>query len=255
VQKIGQTKAYISPPVLEDLILCKEFLTWTKNGTSIYLISLSSPSIHLRSDVCKYGLGSYNIYSGVAWRLQILPEYIGRAHINTLEFFASIISIWLGALQNSIQHFDCILAQTDSTMAARWLKKSKFPDSINPTESSIRLVRARKLASLLMTSKTYGFQETNNVADALSRDQTSSNTDLCSLLISLYPEQTPSGQKMLEIPIKIHSWVSSVLQRLPKQQAQQRTPSTNMNDQSSNGNCSSTQLVYNMTSSSITSHT
>jgi hypothetical protein len=68
-------------------------LYWAKNGISINLVSFRTPTLDYRSDACKYGLGGYNIYAERAWRLQIPQECIGHAHINTLEFMASVISI------------------------------------------------------------------------------------------------------------------------------------------------------------------
>jgi hypothetical protein len=58
--------AFLPTPVLDDLILCKKFLQWAKNGISMNLASSRSPSIYIRSDACKYGIGGYNIYTGYA---------------------------------------------------------------------------------------------------------------------------------------------------------------------------------------------
>ncbi len=108
------------------------------------------------------------------------------AHINTLEFLASIISIWVDILNNQVSANDCFLSQTDSMTAAGWLRKSNFSDSTSPSESSVQLIIARKLATLIMESSTCLYSQwfpgySNNVADALSRDQHSSNHELSSV--------------------------------------------------------------------------
>lgn len=80
-EKANKRTSFLPQPILDDLLLCKTFLSWAKNGISINLMSTKSPSVFIRSDACEYGLGSYNIYSGNAWRLQIPTDCIGRAHI------------------------------------------------------------------------------------------------------------------------------------------------------------------------------
>jgi hypothetical protein len=135
-------QVFIPNPIIDDLTLCTKFLEWAKNGISLNLVTFRTPSIYLRSDACEYGLGGYNIYSGKAWRLKIPSDCIGCTHINTLEFIASIISIWIDIYNKDISQNDCILSQTDSTTAAGWLKKSNFSDSVPKTESSIRMIIA-----------------------------------------------------------------------------------------------------------------
>ncbi len=132
----------------------QEILFMGKNGISLNLVTFRSPTIYYRSDACEYGLGGYNIYAGRAWRFQIPQDCIGRAHINTLEFLASVISIWIDIFYNNINVEDCLLSQTDSTTAAGWLKKSNFSDQITASEASIRLIIARKLATMIMDSST-----------------------------------------------------------------------------------------------------
>jgi hypothetical protein len=249
--------AFLPTPIIEDLLLCKNFLKWARNGISMNLISTHSPSIYIRSDACENGLGGYNIYSGKAWRLQIPTDLLDRAHINTLEFFASVISIRIEVSGNSTRSFECILAQSDNTSAAGWLKKSNFMDSLHPTESSIRLIIARKLASLVMDSESCLYSQwfpgnSNNIADALSRDHLTPNNKLCSLLLSLFPEQTPAGLTISEIPNEMQSWLSSLLLRLPKQQQQQQKQLASATDPSHNDDLFSQQLVSTMTSTLTT---
>ncbi len=110
-EKSNKKIAFLPNPVLDDLLLCNKFLHWAKNGISMNLVSSRYPSIFLRSDACEYGRGVYNIYTGHAWRLKLPPDCSERAHINTLEFIASTISIWIEIYNKSIQKLDCILSQ------------------------------------------------------------------------------------------------------------------------------------------------
>jgi hypothetical protein len=176
---------HLPTPIINNLTLCKKNLYWAKNGISINLVSFRTPTLDYRSDACKYGLGGYNIYAERAWRLQIPQECIGHAHINTLEFMASVILISIDIIYNNVSPNDCLLSQTDSTTAAGWLKKSNFSDSISPSESSVRLIIARKSATLIMESSTYLYSQ-------------------CGLTI-------------LELPNEVHSWTLSLLRRLPNQ--------------------------------------
>jgi hypothetical protein len=59
-EKSNKKIAFLPNPVLDDLILCNNFLYWAKNGIFMNLVSSRYPSIFLRSDACEYGLGGYN---------------------------------------------------------------------------------------------------------------------------------------------------------------------------------------------------
>lgn len=76
-KKQNKKIAYLPQPVVDDLILCQQFLCWAKNGISINLISSSKLSVCMRSDACEYGLGGYNIYTGCAWRIKFPSTYTG----------------------------------------------------------------------------------------------------------------------------------------------------------------------------------
>jgi hypothetical protein len=180
-----------SSPFFEDLRLYQKILHWAANGISLNLIPFHQPSIFYRSDASKTGLGGYNIYSGAAWCLKLPFGCVKRARINTLEFLEAIISIWVDIYNNKVHANDCILSQTDSRTAAGWLTKSNFSDSLPSSESSLCLIVARKLASLIIESSTCLYSQwfkgdSNNVADALSRAHHLSNTELSSLLTSFF---------------------------------------------------------------------
>ncbi len=117
-------------------------------------------------------MGGYNAITGRAWRWELPLELRLRTSINSLEFLSSIITIWIDISLGIIQPEDCILSQTDSSLAAGWLRKTNFADS---QDEGIQLQTARKLATLLIDSQSCIYSqwflgELNNVSDSLSRD-------------------------------------------------------------------------------------
>jgi hypothetical protein len=120
------------------------------------------------------------------------------------------------------------------------------------------MIIARKLAGLIMESSTCLYSQwfpgdSNNAADALSRDQHSSNAELCSSLLSLFPEQTPSGLVLYSLPNEIHLWALSLLQKLPNHQQLCQVHPKNMSAPSLDGNPSLAQSASEMISTSTIS--
>jgi hypothetical protein len=101
------------------------------------------------------------------------------------------------------------------------LKKSNFSDSISPSESSVRLIIARKSATLIMESSTYLYSQ-------------------CGLTI-------------LELPNEVHSWTLSLLRRLPNQPPSSPACCKNMNIPCQDGDHSYIQSESIITSTSTTS--
>jgi len=56
-----------------------------------------------RSNASEFGLGGYNILSGNAWHWEIPIELRFRTSINSLEFIACVVSIWIEKLHGSIK--------------------------------------------------------------------------------------------------------------------------------------------------------
>jgi hypothetical protein len=56
-------------------------------------------------------MGGYNIISGLAWRFEIPIHLQLCATLNSLEFIACVITIWIDILHSEIKHEDCILSQ------------------------------------------------------------------------------------------------------------------------------------------------
>jgi hypothetical protein len=133
--------------------------------------------------------------SGVAWRFEIPLNLRLRASLNSLEFIACVITIWVDILRNQISSEDCILSQSDSTSASGWLRKSNFTDS---NDSNIQMITARHLATLILDSKTCLYSQwfpggENSVADSLSRDFNLNDSDLSHLILPSIPFQAPFG--------------------------------------------------------------
>lgn len=156
---------------ISDLHICLQLLDYAPSGISINNIVFRKPNIFYRSDASEFGLGGYNLISGHTWRFQ-LPENLRlRTSLNSLEFLACVITIWIDVLHNKIDPEDCIHSQSDSTSATGWLRKSIFSDS---EDSLIQMVTARQLATNIINSKSclysQWFPGRNSIADSLSRD-------------------------------------------------------------------------------------
>jgi len=199
---------------LEDLTLHKKFLLFANNGVSLNILTFRKPTIILRSDACEFGLGGYNVVSGKAWRWEIPPDLRNRTSINSLEFIACVISIWIEVIHQHVHPEDCLLSQTDNTTAAGWLKKSNFAEE---KDEFIQLHTARKLATLVMETASCIYSqwfpgESNSISDSLSRDFNIDPTLLCHILSVQFPSQVPFGLSLLPLPNEIVSWVTSLLQ-------------------------------------------
>jgi hypothetical protein len=158
------------PNELEDLRLHKEFLLYANRGVSLNIIAFRKPTCIFRSDASEFGLGGYSILSGAAWRWEIPIELRLRTSINSLEFIACVITVWVDIMPGRIKSEDCILSQTDNTSAAGWLQKSNFA---NEDDEYIQLVTARKLSSLVIASQSCLYSqwfsgESNTISDSLS---------------------------------------------------------------------------------------
>jgi hypothetical protein len=78
---------------ITDLHLSLKFLHCSVQGISINNIVLRKPSIFYRSDASEFGMGGYNLISGLAWRFEIPSNLCLRASLNSLEFLACVITI------------------------------------------------------------------------------------------------------------------------------------------------------------------
>ncbi len=143
-----------------------------------------------------------------------------HASLNSLEFLACTISIWFDHFHQIVDQEACILSQTDSTSALRWLRKTNFAE--RPDEG-VQLATARKLASLILdTDSNLNSQwfpgEHNIIADSLSRDFHIDDTSLANLLLLHFPEQVPFGLTILPRSQEIISWLTCLLLSQPQRE-------------------------------------
>jgi hypothetical protein len=221
----GWTKLRLSEK--EDLIIFQKFLHITTfHGVSMNNLTYRKPTHILRSDFSFFGLGGYNIASGKAWRLEIPEDCRLQTSLNSLEFLAAMISIWIESLDGTIEEDSCILSQTDSTSATGWLKKINFADSEGEI---VQLTTARKLASTVIESNSCLYSqwfegEENQIADALSHDFHLMNSELTYLILDSIPEQTPFGLIIYPVPLDIYSWLICLLHNQPSKMPWSQEP-------------------------------
>ena len=208
-------KGWISLSIneLQDLGLHADFISLAKDGLSLNNITFRKPTVVYRSDACEFGLGGYNLVSGKAWCWELPMDLRHRTSVNSLEFLACMITIWIDILSNQITVEDCILSQTDSTSAAGWLRKTNFADD---NDQHVQLTTARHLATLLIKSNSCLYSQwfpgiENSVSDSLSRDFHIDSSHLAFLLTANFPSQAPFGLEILPLPNSIVSWVTSLL--------------------------------------------
>jgi hypothetical protein len=114
--KLSWTLLY--PNELEDLKLHKDFLLYANKGVSLNIIAFHKPTCIYRSDASEFGLGGYSILSGKAWHWEIPVDLCLCTSINSLEFIACVITVWVDIIAGITRPEDCIFSQTDNTSAA-----------------------------------------------------------------------------------------------------------------------------------------
>jgi len=211
----------------DDLKLWQYFLQKSAtNGISFNNICFTKYNIHTLTDASEYGLGGFNVNTGLAWRYQ-LPQWMQQSmHINLLEFIACTIGIWVELLQdNGETAFKRIHALTDNSSAVGWLYKASF----NPLTHLQHDVVARKLAKILLDNDaSITSQHTpgkyNIIADSLSRDFHLPPNHLTFILKSLFPLQTPENFRISPLPKEITCWLSSLKASSTKPRESQARP-------------------------------
>jgi hypothetical protein len=121
-----------------------------KKGISMNTLVFRKPTMVLRSDASEFGIGGYNLTTGKAWRYKLPVSLRLQTTLNSLEFIACVITIWIESLDNSIEEESCILSQTDSSSANGWLRKSNFSDT---DDEIVQMTTAHHLAYLLLSCK------------------------------------------------------------------------------------------------------
>jgi hypothetical protein len=162
----------------------------------------------------------------VAWRFELPLDCRLRTSLNSLEFLGCFISIWINCFHYVIEPESCILSQTDSTSAMRWLHKSNFADR---QDEFVQLSSARRLAAILLEANCCLFSQWfpgnyNSIADSLSRDFHINDGHLSNLLPSHFPHQAPFGLTILPVPPEIVSWLTCLLLSQPQKEPWSKEP-------------------------------
>jgi hypothetical protein len=249
----GRTK--LKEKEIQDFHTLVSFLDSASKGISMNILTFRKPTHIYRSDSSEFGLGGYNIISGIAWRFELPVDCRLRTSINSLEFLACIINIWVDSFHNTLEPESCLLSQTDSTSASGWLRKSNFADR---EDEIIQLTAARKLAELLIQSESCLYSQwfpgdKNSISDSLSRDFHIPPSNLSVLLQSYYPDQAPFGLTILPLPPNIASWLTCLLLSQPQKEPWLKEQTTSKFAHGTDFKPTFTRLEYSQTHSSTIS--
>jgi hypothetical protein len=204
----------------------QSFLKYAAKGVSLNNLVFRKPTWIYRSDASEFGLGGYNITSGIGWRLELPEDCRLQSSLNSLEFLGCLINIWMDYIHGVIEPEDCLLSQTDNASAMGRLKKSNFADK---TDEAVQLATAQELAAIILDSKSCLYSQwspgsENCIADSLSRDFHINSSHLCDLLLSHFPEQAPFGLVILPFPPEIVSRLTCLLLKQPQKEPWCKAP-------------------------------
>ena len=208
------TWSNLSTAVHQDLELWLQFLYNASKGTSINNLVYRKPSHFFWADSYPFGLGGYSA-SGRAWRFCIPPHLRSINTNNVLEYMATIITIWIDALEGLIPNLSCCLGCSDNTSGVGWLHRANF----NPITQPVHEECSRHFARIMMMirSTLYSLHQTckhNDIADLLSRWHFLTNKELTFFLKSKFESQMPSNFQIYPLRKEISSWIISTLERL-----------------------------------------
>ena len=211
-----KAKRYLASPVIEDLKLWHRcFLPKVYQGLSLNLITYRRPTIACWSDACPQGMGGFDTF-GNAWQYKLSTEETEACthQNNSLEFVASLITVWLTIDLGHAKQEECFLALGDNTSAVSWLHKA----NIDETKNLPLHMAARQYANVLMQADCCLYSQhiagkSNIVADILSRRFNISHRDLSTFILNNYPKQVPASFTIYPLPPKICSWLTSWLQK------------------------------------------
>eukprot|EP00978_Attheya_sp_CCMP212_P032524 scaffold127488_cov44-Attheya_sp.AAC.2 len=209
---------------VEDLKLMYIFLMHARDGVNMNLITFRRPNIVLRLDAStSHGLGGYTS-DGRVWRMKLPTSWQGRFNITILEFMASLIGVWIEVMEGRVTILSCLLAMSDNTSAAGWLRKSNFReerDGMLESKADLKLKRslAQQLATITLRGKFCLYSHwfpgcENDVADSCSRDFDIPDQNNLTHLRTQFPEQLPDDLVPKAVPPQIDSWLCHAVQRV-----------------------------------------
>jgi hypothetical protein len=201
------------------LKLWEAFVDAAANGVSKNRLVFRWLSRIVRVDACPQGIGGYGLQSGIAWRLLLPPDWIGRGSFNCLEFLAALVGVWVEHQVGELWAKDKVhLCQGDSSSASDWISRSSFGD-----ECPLHLATARRMAKYMSDHSLQHYLQwfpgkENSVADSLSRDFWLGDKDIVEFLRQNVAHQLPQGFQLVWLSEEIVTDIGSLLRLLPTTQ-------------------------------------
>ena len=227
----------------KDMALWRTFLDIAKQGISINLLVLRTPTKIAWSDSCPFGLGGYTLRGG-AWRIKVpvgCPFYGHDSVNNVLEFLGMAISVLL-LLREAAEDgekFPCLLVLGDNTSAISWIFRSgRIPRSsryypivkeiarriaLDVTQGGAQLCSQHIAGKMNVISDLLSFegdcrQETN----PLTKDRPP-NDVLTARILKYHSQIVPSGFEIRRLPPEIESFAFSVMQTTARSWSQDKS--------------------------------
>jgi hypothetical protein len=217
---------------LADLQLWLQFLVQAKEGISMNLLTIRTPSRMAWSDSCPFGIGGYTL-RGFAWRIKIphsSPLFGDDSVNNVLEFLGMAVSVKLLLLEAKDERYPCLLPLGDNTSAIGWMFRSGRIKRGSKYYSAVKMI-AREVATDVINGKAqltpqHLRGDLNDVSDTLSfagtvRGKTCPLTednppnDILTQRFHLFlPQLIPHDFKIYHLPDEIISFVYQVLRTL-----------------------------------------
>ena len=154
---------------------------------------------------------------------------MGRGTINFLEWLEMQVNILLGFLFSNIAKGDCLLPLGDNTSAIGWLYEVGFDDGTHSVQQDMSQDFCHKMIEEDCVLYPYHIPGIWNIlADSLSCDFHLNDIILTHFLQILCSLQILTNFKIIQLPPEITSFILSSLERLPKRQHAQQTPTKSM---------------------------
>ena len=210
--KMKKYKTYtLNKTIIPDLERCLRVLSKSNIDVSLNTISFRLVDICYFWDACNHGLGGWNHW-GEFYNFVIPTNLLGHAHINELQFIASVIHPWMDIINGRILKGDCILViMGDSTTAIGWIHKSRYREEGESAERhAIRLKIARILTELVIDNNLTLYPQCfpwkhTIIADSFSRDSHFSDLERVSLFSSFFHEQNMPSFRRTILPTEFQT--------------------------------------------------
>jgi hypothetical protein len=210
----------IDKACMSNLELMLRVLDKAKGGIDMNLLAFCASDQIYYSDSCPAGLRGYSNQGFAQW-YHIPNKLLFRGTNNLLEYLAAIITLWINLINGRLHKGDCALSMTDSLTAKGWMRKTNVIETGDDAiQAAMRVDTARHYACIFMDGNIKGQSQwfpgkENSIADALSQDWHHDDKELISILRHHFPSQMPKHFVVSQIPSKINSWLTSLLQQLP----------------------------------------